>query len=107
MNAFDSPTVVQLIKTGTADDDLNAVIEAVNWRKKVVASRLFDELQEGDRVRIGNIKPRYLVGALATVKEKRVTKITIVFDEDINDPYHKWAGRSCIVSPSMLEKVED
>lgn len=100
-------SVVALVKGGRADDDLNAVIEAVAWRKKVLASRLFDDLAVGDRVRIGSIKPRYLVGAMATVEEKHITKVTIRFDDNINDPYQKWAGNRCLVSPSAIEKVEE
>lgn len=101
-------SVVSLIKGGKADDDLDAVMEAVHWRKRVLASRLFDDLEPDDRVRvIDNIKPRYLAGATATVVAKRVSKVTIRFDDDIHDPYNKWAGRNCILSPGMIEKVED
>lgn len=95
------------ILSGDADENIDSVVQALSSRKRTLAARLFDELEEGDRVRVrqGTIKPVYLQGALATVMNKRTTKITIQFDDDINDPYGKWAGNRCICSPSMLEKV--
>lgn len=104
----DRLTVVYMIRGGQADDDLDAVTEAVRWRKQVLASRLFDSLEREDRVQIvSTIKPRYLAGAKATVVEKRVSKITIRFDDDIDDPYGKWAGKNCVLSPGMVEKIEE
>lgn len=97
------------ILSGKADDGLDRIVHAIGERRKTLAARLFDSLQEGDRVRVNtkHIKPRYLDGALATVKEKRVTKVTIVFDEDIHDPYGKWAGKGCILSAEHLVMVDD
>lgn len=103
--------IFDAITNGDADDDLNMVLVAVKQRKEYLATRNFHQLEVGDRVTIkqGTIKPRYLDLAKATIVEKRISRITIRFDDDILDPYGKWAGKTAVVGAGMIEKevVED
>lgn len=96
------------ILAGQADDGLDRILHALSERRKTLAHRTFDSLADGDRVMVTakHIKPRYLDGAMGTVVEKRISKVTIQFDDDINDPYGKWAGKRCILDPTHLIKVE-
>ena len=97
------------ILSGEADGEFEGIMLAIQERKKSLGAMTFASLREGDRVRVNapNIKPRYIHGATGILVEKRVTKVTVRFDDDINDPYDKWAGARCILSPTMVEKIED
>lgn len=108
MSMYDD--VKEWIEAGLLDDELVPVIMLCREREKVLAARLYDNLRIEDRVRIKEdalINPNYLRGASATVTAKRTTKITVRFDDDINDPYGKWAGQHCILTPMHIEKIED
>ena len=99
---------VDAISDGDLDDHLNDIVDAITERRKVLSAITFAMLEAGSRVRIrqdANMKPHYLKGALGRIEEKRITKISVRFDRDIHDPYHKWAGRIAIVRPEWLEVV--
>lgn len=104
-------TVTEMILEGEADHALDEIADAVRQRRNTLATIRFAELQTEDKVRIvGNMRPRYLVGAIAEVVEKRITKVTILFPDVMEpgtDPYGKYAGRKWIFPPALLEKVED
>lgn len=98
--------IVDIIAAGSVDDYLDEIVGVIDERKRRLASDLFYELKIKDRVRVkAPLRPRYLEGALGTVVDKRVTKITVQFDDDIHDPYGKWAGKRAVLSPSQVEKV--
>lgn len=100
-------TVAQAIILGGHDEELDSIMLAVEQRRTARAQHLFAELNVDDRVKVNTSCPkRYLIGATGTVVAKRITKITILFDNDIHDPYGKWAGQRCIMPPTMLEKIE-
>lgn len=106
------PTVAEMydcITAGGADGDLEKIVEAVFSRRRTLADRNFDTLKLDDRVIVNttSIKPRYLNGAKAIVVEKRISKVVILFDDDINDPYGKWAGKRCVIGAAHLVKVEE
>jgi hypothetical protein len=63
----------------------------------------------GTKVRIKDdapLKPRYIRGATGEVVGKRINKLSIQMDDDIDDPYGKWAGRIGIISAQHVEVVE-
>jgi hypothetical protein len=95
------------ILDGELDESFDAINAAMSGRKDILKRQAFHTFQEGDRVRVCNVgRPQYINGATGTIKEKRVTKITVQLDDDIYDPYGKWAGKGCILSPSQIEKLE-
>jgi hypothetical protein len=97
------------IVSGDADGQFARINRAIAVRQDIIAGQIWDKIEPGvTRVRVNtaHIKPRYLDGATATVIAKRVRKVTIRFDQDINDPYRKWAGNNCIISPEHLEIID-
>lgn len=104
-------SVLDLIESGTLDNELDEIMAWCRDRKQVIARRVFHELQIGDKVQIKSIRPRYLIGAFGIIEDKRVTKLSIRFPDDLqdqgHDPYGKWSGKIGILAPSMVEKVED
>lgn len=99
------------ILSGDADDGLDRIVQAVSERRKALASTTFHELHPHDVVQVvmGNARPRYLDGAFATVIEKRITKITVKFPDEMPhsmDPYKKYRGKKFIFPPSLLRKAE-
>jgi len=102
--------LIEPIMSGALDDHLDDLVETINRRRTTIGQQRFAELEEGTRVQVKlppNGRPRYLDGAYATVMEKRLTKVTVQFDDDIDDPYGKWAGKRCIMPPSMLVPAAD
>lgn len=113
MEVDDFSKIVQSLNAGLYDDQISDFAEAVGQRAKIVKTReaqqLFANLEVEDRVRVNapHLKPRYLNGATGTVVEKRITKITVQFDDDIDDPYGKWAGKKAVLHPSMIVPIGD
>lgn len=97
--------LARAILDGEHDDHFDAINAAISGRKDILKRQMFHQLQVNDRVRVVSCGTKYLVGATATLVAKRTTKVAIQFDKDIVDPYGKWAGNRCILSPSMIEKI--
>lgn len=101
--------ITDLMQNGELDPWLDDIMAECRERKQVLSRMTFANLRKDDTIRItGNFKPRYLVGATATVEEKRVTKVVIRFPEDMDghDPYGKYAGKRWVFPTSVIEKVE-
>ena len=93
-NEFSVPVL-----TGQMDEYLDGMIRTIQMRKKDMAPKVW-EFQVGDRVRLVNANPKYLIGALATVRKVNRTKIVI----DLDTPNGKFSTN--ITTPlSMVEKV--
>lgn len=91
--------VILPVMQGEYDDYLDNFVQACQNRKKDMAPKIY-EFQVGDRVKMINTNPKYLNGAMATVKKINRTKIVIDLDEKQGRFYHN------IVTPlSMVEKV--
>jgi hypothetical protein len=96
------------IVAGAWDDDLDYLSQAIRDRKAIQSKTKFYELAPGDRVRLQNLRPQYLVGATATVVDRKQTKLTVTIDRDWLDMHPKAKGKwSGIISanPSMLERI--
>lgn len=107
MHVDDAATVRKAIIAGLYDNELESLLVACTERRKLMGHQLFAELQVGDKVRMTGGK-QYLIGAVGTVVDKKVSKITVEFPEDMpfeHDPYGKWAGHRAVCPPSILEKV--
>ena len=87
------------VLTGQMDEYLDGMLQTIQLRKKDMAPKVW-EFQVGDRVRMVNTNPKYLNGAMGTVKKINRTKIVIDLDERHNRFYKN------ITTPlSMVEKV--
>lgn len=98
------------IRAGQYDEHLDRMMDAIDRRRKAIGQEKFAGLEPEDRVKITltpNMRPRYLNGATGTVVEKRITKVVVRLDDDIDDPYGKWAGRRGTFHPSILQKIDD
>jgi hypothetical protein len=105
---MDITEVINAILDGDLDDDFEDLVEAIQARRKDIEAHRFIDLRVGDTVRIIGGK-KYLIGAEAEVVEKRVTKVTIRFPQDMgrHDPYGKFAGKRWIFPVSAMEKVNN
>ena len=93
-NEFSVPVL-----TGQMDEYLDGMIQTIQMRKKDMAPKVW-EFQVGDRVRMKNTNPKYLNGAMATVKKINRTKIVIDLDEQQGRFY-----RNITTPLSMVERV--
>ena len=84
---------------GEYDEYLDNIIAAVHNRKKDMAPKVW-EFQVGDRVKMVNTNPKYLNGAMATVRKINRTKIVIDLDEKQGRFF-----RNITTPLSMVEKV--
>ena len=87
------------VLSGQMDEFLDGMIQTINLRKKDMAPKVW-EFQVGDRVRMVNTNPKYLNGAMATVKKINRTKIVIDLDEKQGRFY-----RNITTPLSMVEKI--
>ena len=96
---FNYRNIVNPILNGEVDETLDQIIQAVKMRKDQLKPSIW-EFQVGDRVRLVNTNPKYLNGAMATVKKVNRTKIVI----DLDAPQGRFSKN--ISTPlGMVEKV--
>lgn len=87
------------VLSGEMDEFLDGMIQTIQSRKKELKPKIW-EFQVGDKVRLVNANPKYLVGAEATVKKVNRTKIVI----DLDVPQGRFSKN--ISTPlSMLKKI--
>jgi hypothetical protein len=91
--------VILPIMQGEYDDYLDNFVQACQNRKKDMAPKIY-EFQVGDRVKMINTNPKYLNGAMATVRKINRTKIVIDLDEKQGRFF-----RNITTPISMVEKV--
>ena len=87
------------VLSGQMDEFLDGMMNVIQLRKKDMAPKIY-EFQVGDRVKMVNTNPKYLNGAMATVKKINRTKIVIDLDEKQGRFY-----RNITTPLSMVEKV--
>lgn len=90
------------IRGGAHDDELDAILQAAQDRKKALAPKAWD-FRSGDRVRFGKTtRPQYLRGVEGTIIGIRQTKVELRIDID----HGRFRAGSTIISPaSILEKI--
>jgi hypothetical protein len=109
-NSGDIIDLIDSIESGAYDDDLDGITLAVVERQRALARMNAQSYQPKDRVRVSlsaNLRPRYILGAVGTVEEVRISKVVVRFDSDINDPYGKFAGNRIAVPANALERITD
>lgn len=90
------------IKTGKYDDQLDMIVQAVKARKDALLPQIW-EFSIGDAVRFNNsTRPKYLQGKTAKVVKVNRSKIVVKIDD--MEPFAKYAG-NVTVPLSLVEKV--
>lgn len=84
---------------GEYDEYLDGMIDTIQRYKREKAPKIY-EFQVGDRVKMINANPKYLNGAMATVRKINRTKIVIDLDEKQGRFF-----RNITTPLSMVEKV--
>ena len=84
---------------GEYDEYLDGMIDTIQRYKREKAPKIY-EFQVGDRVKMINANPKYLNGAMATVKKINRTKIVV----DLDDMHGRFF-RNITTPLSMVEKV--
>lgn len=104
---MNSASIIQAVLAGDVDDDLDGISGAINDRRRslrATQSRLvFHTLKPGDKVRLVNLRPKYLVGEIATVVRKNQTRVVVTLDNPT------LSGRfrgEVTAAANMLEKVQ-
>lgn len=87
------------VLSGDMDEYLDGMMQTIQLRKKDMAPKIW-EYQVGDRIRLKNANPKYLIGATGTVRKINRTKIVIDLDEA-----HGRFFRNINTPLSMVEKV--
>lgn len=103
--------VARTISSGELDDHLVQVITLCNNRIRVAREQRGAAFQVGDRVRLTNIKPKYLDGVTGVIKEALpAAQVRIEVDEfyrfSINPKYLGEDGKAIRVSRSCLLEAE-
>lgn len=92
------------IMGGMHDDELDAIAEAVAFRRKALQPHhSVYEFNVGDKVRFrDNARPKYIQGVEATITGYHRTKVTLTFDRTQG---RFRAGATVTAPVSILEKV--
>lgn len=89
---------LKLLRSGEFDADLVQISAAVNARAKAIAPQAEDFI-EGQTVRISNkANPKYLRGAMATVRQINRTRVVL----DLQEPRGRF-HKGVITPPSLIE----
>lgn len=88
------------------DQDFNMLIDYIRFkvkaRQKERAARAAADVNIGDRVRLINIKPQYMIGQTGVVESKNQTRFTVKLDRG---PIKKFRTGTVICSPACLERI--
>ncbi len=87
------------VLSGEMDEFLDGMIQTIQSRKKELKPKIW-EFQVGERVKFVNVRPKYLNGAVGTIKKINRTKVVVDLDERRERFYTN------ISTPlSMVEKI--
>jgi hypothetical protein len=98
-------TIVTDILSGVHDSELDSIRESVNQRQKLTqaaqAAVTMTSISVGDKVVFKDIRPKYMIGEIATVIGKRRTKLEVKLDS----PVGRFGESTVVVPASCVEKV--
>lgn len=98
----DGATVIASIRSGQYDDELDAICEVANARRRFAqVSGVQSLAYVGARVKFVRGRPRYLIGELATVVKVMQTWIEVKLDQDCG----KFSAKSTIRTPMSIVEV--
>lgn len=92
------------ILAGHFDNELKDLSQAIRFREQQVGEDMLYTLKKGDKVRIDNIRPKYLCGEVAEVHATNRTTVTVRFGEHLG---RRAGGLSRVPVSCIVEKVED
>lgn len=94
------------IVSGTYDDNLEAIVATIRDRQKSLSRVTFHTLQKGDKVTLKNLRPKYMVGAPATIVKKNRERIVVDVDDDFlaRNPRCRFR-KGVTVTADMIELV--
>lgn len=107
MKTLDWWEIVQQIEDGAFDNELRFLNDALKKRHAVVLAEqtatVAATVDEGDKVLLTNIKPKYLNGAVATVVKVNQTRAVVVLDE----PVRKYTGEMTVPLCCLVVKEKE
>lgn len=99
--------VIRMISAGVFDAGLDGLAEAVAYRKKMKAADLAYTIAPGTKVRLSNLRPKYMVGATGEVLYRKQTRIQVKLDEAwlAMHPQARRFGAEVAVSAEMITVI--
>lgn len=95
------------IITGSYDEGLDMLQEAINLRRKAVRAQARDinltSFKVGDNVRLKGLSPKYLNGTVATITGKKNTRFVV--ELPTSPSLRKWSGSKPTVPASCVESA--
>lgn len=91
------------ILSGKLDDELSEITNTIRFRQKQKGEDMLYSLKRGDKVKIDNIRPKYLCGEIAEVHATNRTTVTVRFGEHLG---RRASGLSRVPISCIVEKVE-
>lgn len=88
--------VLMAILSGDLDNDLQTIIDTARNRQEAAA---FQNLAVGDKVKITNIKPKYLIGHVGTVVKFNQSRIVV----DLGQTGTKFNGEVTIPAACLVK----
>ena len=73
--------IIEAITNGAADDDFDAIANAMKLRNRIRSDVAALNFKTGDRVMLQNLRPQYMEGLLGTIKGKNRTTFNVYLDE--------------------------
>ena len=90
------------VADGHFDNDLDYLNKAIHNRVQQISAIKMFSFKEGDKVKFNSLtKPKYLAGAVGTVKKVNRSKIVV----DLDAPAGKYY-RNISTPPTLVEKVK-
>ena len=103
-------TIIQDILNGQYDDQIDTLSDALHSRRKIVRQTSIAQTMltvgVGDTVKFSNIRPKYMVGAIGEVVDKKRTKLGVkLISGNIPHNGRFRIGETLSVPASCVEKV--
>jgi hypothetical protein len=99
-----SPIITDILQ-GKFDADLASIITAAGERRKLVSKALaavtLHEIGVGQKVRVLNIRPSYMIGKVGKVVEKTRTRFVVEFEGEVG----RFGSGKVTVPASCVEAV--
>lgn len=109
MTAAPIDNVLNAILNGDVDDHFDAILGAVNDRRKIASRRLFHTIAINTKATLKNLRPKYMVGVPVVVVGKNQTRIEVKIDPEYlaANPHAggRFDARPFTVTPDMLDVV--
>lgn len=104
---MNSTDIISAIVSGDADDNLDGIAGALRDRQAAKARAVFHTVKAGDKVRLHNLRPKYMEGCTAIVVEHNRTRVVVTLDEETLARNFQAAARygrqRVTVTPQMIE----